>query len=487
MKKFGKKALTWVLSAAMAMTLVTGIGMSAKADTAATTAGQTATYTITNYTDANGTVTADQTTASAGATVTLTAAPAAGYGLAALTAGDAKLSAAVSSNTTKYTFTMPAANVTVKAAFSPIALTIYSQKGSDGKKTQAAQFTKEELTAASATAANGYGYIYYKDKTASAVVATQVVSLDTLLDAAGLSGSWTSGSTLAFTCADGEYTKAYPSYQEIQDDCYYVDEKGAIKVPAGIALKWTAGSLKDGTVADLAAKAVDTTGLRFVCGMTQTQYKDMSAAGKRMPTGVTALTVVTGAGEKPAQPAQAQFADVKKGDWCFDAVNFVTSKGLFNGKTATQFAPNDNMTRGQLVSVLYRLAGSPSVNGVCAFKDVAADSYCCKAVVWGAANGIVSGTSKTTFNPNGNVTREQIALFLYRYAQMMKYDTTQGGMAVREASDYGKISANAMTAVTWAVNTQILQGTNNKLNSQGNASRAQVAAFLMRFAQKFVH
>jgi hypothetical protein len=480
MKKFGKKALTWVLSAAMAMTLVTGIGMSARADTVAVTAaGEKATYTITNYTDANGTVTADQTTASAGATVTLTAAPATGYGLSALTAGDAKLSAAVSSNTAKYTFTMPAANVTLKAAFSPIALTVYARKGSTGKKVQAAQFTKEELAAAATTSAKGYGYVYYKDKTANAVVATQVVTLDTLLDAAGLSGSWTSGSTLAFTCTDGEYTKANPSYQDIQDGCYYVDETGSAKVPAGIALKWTAGSLKDGTVADLAAKAVDTAGLRFVCGMTAAQYKDMSAAGKRMPSGVTAMTVT--------YPPVLSFTDVKSGDWWYNAVNFVTAKGLFNGSSDTKFAPNSNMSRSQLISVLYRMAGSPEVKGTCAFKDVAASSYCCKAVIWGAANGIVNGTGKTTFNPNGNVSRQQIAMFLYRYAQMMKYDTTQGGMAIRDFADYAKISAGAMNAMTWAVNADVMHGSGNRLNPQASATRAEVAALLMNFCQKFVH
>lgn len=465
----------------MAMTLTTGIGMSAKAETTTTAAqaGEKATYTITNYTDANGTVTADQTTASAGATVTLAAAPAAGYGLSALTAGDAKLSGAVSSNTTKYTFKMPAANVTVKAAFSPIALTVYAQKGTAGTKVKAAQFTKAELTTAAGTAAGGYGYVYYKDNVANAVVATQVVTLDTLLDAAGLAGSWTSGSTLAFTCTDGEYTKAYPSYQDIQDCGYYIDEKGSTKVPAGVALKWTAGSLKDGTVADFAAKAVDTTGLRFVYGMSQAQYKDMSAAGKRMPSGVTAITVT--------YPPVLSFTDVKSGDWCYDAVNFVTAKGLFTGKSDTQFSPNSSMSRGQLVSVLYRLAGSPAVKGACPFKDVAADSYCCQAVTWGVTNGIISGVSKTVFQPNASVSREQIALFLYRYAQLMKYDTAQGGMAVREASDYSKISPNAMTAVTWAVNTQIFQGSSNKLNPKGAASRAQVATFLMRFCQKFVH
>ena len=480
MRKTEKKAFAWLLSAAMALTLVTGVGMTAHAAAITNqTAGEKVTYTITNYTGTNGTVTADQTTASAGATVTLTAAPADGYGVSSLTATGATISGTVSANTTKYTFTMPAANVTVSATFSPIALTVYAQRGNAGTKVKAAQFTKEELTAASTASAGGYGYLYYKDNVANAVVATQVVTLDTLLDAAGLSGDWTSGSSLAFTCSDGEYTKAYPAYQEIQDCGYYIDEKGSAKVPAGIALKWTAGSMKDGTVADLAGKAVDTSGLRFVYGISQDQYKNMSAAGKRMPSGVTAVTVI--------YPPVLSFTDVKRGDWCYDAVNFVSNKGLFNGKTETVFAPAGNMSRGQLISVLYRLAGSPEVKGACPFKDVAADSYCCKAVIWGVTNGIISGVSKTAFQPNASASRQQIAVFLYRYAQMMKYDTTQGGMAIREFADYGKISSSAVTAMTWAVNAGILQGTANKLNPQGNASRAQVAAFLMRFCQKLVH
>lgn len=369
--------------------------------------------------------------------------------------------------------------LSAKAAEDPVVLTVYAQRGSTGKKVQAAQFTKAQLTAAATSSAAGYGYVYYKDKVANAVAATQVVSLDALLDAAGLTGDWTSGSTLAFTCSDGEYTKAYPSYQDIQDCGSYIDEKGASKVPAGIALKWTAGSLKDGTVADLAAKAVDTAGLRFVYGMSQAQYKDMSAAGKRMPSGVTAITVT--------YPPVLSFTDVKSGDWCYDAVNFVTGKGLFNGKTDTAFSPASSMSRGQLISVLYRLAGSPAVTGTSPFQDVAADSYCASAVLWGVNNGIISGVTKTAFQPNASVSREQIALFLYRYAQLMKYDTTQGGMAVREAADYAKISSGALNAVTWAVNTSILQGSSNRLNPKGSASRAEVAVFLTRFCQQFVH
>lgn len=482
MRKTGKKAFAWLLSAAMALTLVTGAGMTAHAETATTTsrtADEKATYTIANYTGTNGTVTADQTTASAGATVTLTAVPAAGYGISSLTVTGTAINGTVSASTTKYTFTMPAANVTVNATFSPIALTVYAQRGNTGTKVKAAQFTKEELTAASTASAGGYGYLYYKENAANAVVATQVVPVDTLLDAAGLSGDWTSGSSLAFTCTDGEYTKAYPAYQEVQDCGYYVDEKGSAKVPAGIALKWTTGSMKDGTVADLAAKAVDTSGLRFVYGISQDQYKNMSAAGKRMPSGVTAVTVI--------YPPVLSFTDIKNGDWCYNAVNFVTGKGLFNGKTETAFAPAGNMSRGQLISVLYRLAGSPEVKGTCPFKDVAADSYCCKAAIWGVNNGIISGVSKTVFQPNASVSRQQIAMFLYRYAKMMKYDTTQGGMAIREFADCGRISSNALTAMTWAVNAGILQGTANKLNPQGSASRAQVSVFLMRFCQKFVH
>lgn len=482
MRKTEKKAFAWLLSAAMALTLVTGAGMTAHAETAATAsqaAGEKATYTITDYTGTNGTVTADQAAAPAGTTVTLTAAPADGYGLSSLTVTGAAINGTVSANTAKYTFIMPAANVTVNAVFSPIALTVYAQSGNAGARVRAAQFTKEELTAASTASAGGYGYLYYKGNAANAVVATQVVPLDTLLDAAGLSGDWTSGSSLAFTCTDGEYTKAYPAYQEIQDCGYYIDEKGSSKVPAGIALKWTTGSTEDGTVADLAAKAVDTSGLRFVYGISQDQYKNLSAAGKRMPSGVTAVTVI--------YPPVLSFTDVKSGDWCYDAVNFVTGKGLFHGKTETAFAPAGNISRGQLISVLYRLAGSPEVKGTCPFKDVTADSYCCKAVIWGAANGIAGGVSKTVFQPNASASRQQIAVFLYRYAKMMKYDTTQGGMAIREFADYGRISSSAAAAMTWAVNTGILQGTANKLNPRGNASRAQTAAFLMRFCQKFVH
>ena len=118
------------------------------------------------------------------------------------------------------------------------------------------------------------------------------------------------------------------------------------------------------------------------------------------------------------------FTDVREADWFYDDVVYAYENGLFSGTSDTTFSPNASMTRAMLVTVLYRLEGQPTVSGRSGFSDVKLNSYYEDAVTWAADNGIVNGTGATTFSPNTNVTREQMAAILYRYAQYKQYGTT---------------------------------------------------------------
>ena len=178
------------------------------------------------------------------------------------------------------------------------------------------------------------------------------------------------------------------------------------------------------------------------------------------------------------------FTDVTSGDWFYDAVAYVYDKGMMEGTTDTTFAPTMNLTRSMIAQVLYNLEERPEAPGAAGFPDVAADAWYADAVNWAAARGIVKGYDTGAFGPEDSVTREQLAAILYRYAQAKGYDTTQGGMAVREFSDSASISDWAQEAMAWAVNAQVLSGKGNGvLDPQGTATRAEVAQMLMNFGE----
>ena len=178
------------------------------------------------------------------------------------------------------------------------------------------------------------------------------------------------------------------------------------------------------------------------------------------------------------------FTDVTSGDWFYDAVAYVYDKGMMEGTTDTTFAPAMNLTRSMIAQVLYNLEERPEAPGAAGFPDVAADAWYADAVNWAAARGIVKGYDTGAFGPEDSVTREQLAAILYRYAQVKGYDTTRGGMAVREFSDSASISDWAQEAMAWAVNAQVLSGKGNGvLDPQGTATRAEVAQMLMNFGE----
>ena len=176
------------------------------------------------------------------------------------------------------------------------------------------------------------------------------------------------------------------------------------------------------------------------------------------------------------------FTDVRESDWFYEDVAFAYENGLFAGTSDTTFSPNASMTRAMLVTVLYRLEGQPAVNGRSGFSDVQYNGYYEDAVTWAADNGIVNGTSTSTFSPNVNVTREQMAAILYRYAQYKKYNTAASS-SLNSFSDHTSVSGYAVASLQWSVAEKLVNGSNGKLMPTGNASRAQVAAILHRFAE----
>ena len=200
------------------------------------------------------------------------------------------------------------------------------------------------------------------------------------------------------------------------------------------------------------------------------------------PPPVTPGTPVTPA--RPAAPVGLPFADVSGSDWFYNDVRYVYEKGIMDGTGADRFSPNAPLTRAMIVTILYRMAGSPSVSGSSDFTDVAAGKWFAKAVAWAAANGIVNGYGSGLFGPNDPVTREQLAAILYRYA-------VYGGMTavtleenLGSFADTAQLSAYAIQAMNWAVGQGLINGSGSNLVPKAQATRAQVAAIIHRYLER---
>ena len=194
--------------------------------------------------------------------------------------------------------------------------------------------------------------------------------------------------------------------------------------------------------------------------------------------GSTPSTVPT----TPQQPTGLPFTDVQAGAWYADAVKYVFDQGLMSGMSAQEFGPDGQVTRGQVVTILWRLAGSPTVSGK-AFPDVSASAWYADAVAWASANGVVSGYENGGFGPGDPVTREQLAAILYRYAQLSGKDTDQTA-DLSGYTDSVTISAWAPQALKWAVGSGLISGTGtHTLSPRGTATRAQIAVILQNFCK----
>lgn len=186
---------------------------------------------------------------------------------------------------------------------------------------------------------------------------------------------------------------------------------------------------------------------------------------------------------KEVQVSELPFTDVAKDAWYYNSVKYVYENDMMKGTEDTLFSPNTSITRGMIVTILYRLEQQPAVTADKLFADVADDAYYSKAIAWAAANDIVAGYDNGNFGPNDTITREQLAAILYRYANYKGYDVSAKA-DLTKYPDYNQISSYAVNAMTWANAEGLIGGTDKgTLDPKGDASRAQAATILMRFCE----
>jgi len=179
------------------------------------------------------------------------------------------------------------------------------------------------------------------------------------------------------------------------------------------------------------------------------------------------------------------FTDVSEKDWFYGDVMFVYENGLMLGTSKTLFSPHGTATRGMMATILWRMEGSPAPKGKNSFTDVEAGKWYADAITWTAENGIFAGYGKDKFGPDDPITREQLAAIFYRYADYKGYDLTVKGN-LDTFKDADKITDYAKTAMQWAVGSGLVKGkSGNLLDSQGTATRAEIAAMLHRFIEKY--
>lgn len=184
------------------------------------------------------------------------------------------------------------------------------------------------------------------------------------------------------------------------------------------------------------------------------------------------------------------FYDVRQGDWYYEPVSFVYERGLFSGMSTHQFAPGLTMNRAMLMSVLHRLAGAPEAVNAPSFTDVPDGRWYTQAVRWGAAQGITSGAGAGTFNPGGNITREQAVVMMYNYAVKYLGMEFGAGADLSRFPDRGQVSGWAETAMGWAVENGVIGGVRNgstlTLEPRRSATRAEMATMLRSFCEKIL-
>ncbi len=217
----------------------------------------------------------------------------------------------------------------------------------------------------------------------------------------------------------------------------------------------------DGSVEQLVGKCVKTGGKRFL-ELTTTHLSTFVAL--------------------PVEVVDMPFTDVKEEDWFYGAVVYAYQNGILTGTGETTFSPNGPMTRSMLVTALWRLEGEPEASGASGFPDVKPDAWYAEAVDWASQTGLVSGTG-AGFDPEGSVTREQIASILYRYAKLKGWDVSKTA-SLQDFADGADTSAWATRAMEWAYAEKLITGKDgNRLDPQGQATRAEVAAILMRLLE----
>ncbi len=207
---------------------------------------------------------------------------------------------------------------------------------------------------------------------------------------------------------------------------------------------------------------------------------------KRICSGLlAAASIFAACGSASAAQGVFSFQDVSSNAWYREATVYAWYQGLFSGTSSVTFEPETTMNRAMLVTVLYSLNGSPTVEGTAPFTDIPNGAWYQKPVIWAWQNGITSGTSATTFSPQASLTREQLVALLYQYAKLQGYDTSSRS-SLPPYTDMTAVSGYALEAFQWAVSTGIITGTSaSTLSPTAGATRAQVAQILMQFCRHY--
>ena len=420
------------------------------------------TYTVTVSNDGNGTASASHAKAAAGTEITLTATPQIGYHFKGW-----QVESPAGLVITNNKFTMPDGNVDVKAIFekdAPPAPTefIVTFDGNGGTPSVGSMTTTDrKLTALpSASRSGSYSfYGWYTEKSGGTKITT-----DTVFHAnATVYAHWT------YTGGGGGGYNPPVTYYTLR-----FETGGGSDIPS------VQGTYN--TYIDLTKYVPTWRGHAFIGW-----YSERSLTNKVSGVCLTKdMTVYAGwrVDENPGTGVNP-FTDISEKDWFYGDVMFVYENGLMLGTSKTLFSPHGTAMRGMMATILWRMEGSPVPKGKNSFTDVEAGKWYADAITWTAENGIFAGYSKDKFGPDDPITREQLAAIFYRYADYKGYDLTVKG-DLDKFKDADKITDYAKTAMQWAVGSGLVKGkSGNLLDPQGTATRAEIAAMLHRFIEKY--
>ena len=420
------------------------------------------TYTVTVSNDGNGTASASHAKAAAGTEITLTATPQIGYHFKGW-----QVESPAGLVITNNKFTMPDGNVDVKAIFekdAPPAPTefIVTFDGNGGTPSVGSMTTTDrKLTSLpSASRSGSYSfYGWYTEKSGGTKITT-----DTVFHAnATVYAHWT------YTGGGGGDYNPPVTYYTLR-----FETGGGSDIPS------VQGTYN--TYIDLTKYVPTWRGHAFIGW-----YSERSLTNKVSGVCLTKdMTVYAGwrMDENPGTGVNP-FTDISEKDWFYGDVMFVYENGLMLGTSKTLFSPHGTATRGMMATILWRMEGSPVPKGKNSFTDVEAGKWYADAITWTTENGIFAGYGKDKFFPDDPITREQLAAIFYRYADYKGYDLTVKG-DLDKFKDADKITDYAKTAMQWAVGSGLVKGkSGNLLDPQGTATRAEIAAMLHRFIEKY--
>ena len=420
------------------------------------------TYTVTVSNDGNGTASASHAKAAAGTEITLTATPQIGYHFKGW-----QVKSPAGLVITNNKFTMPDGNVDVKAIFekdAPPAPTefIVTFDGNGGTPSVGSMTTTDrKLTSLpSASRSGSYSfYGWYTEKSGGTKITT-----DTVFHAnATVYAHWT------YTGGGGGGYNPPVTYYTLR-----FETGGGSDIP----------SVQEtyNTYIDLTKYVPTWRGHAFIGW-----YSERSLTNKVSGVCLTKdMTVYAGwrVDENPGTGVNP-FTDISEKDWFYGDVMFVYENGLMLGTSKTLFSPHETAMRGMMATILWRMEGSPVPKGKNSFTDVEAGKWYADAITWTAENGIFAGYGKDKFGPDDPITREQLAAIFYRYADYKGYDLTVKG-DLDKFKDADKITDYAKTAMQWAVGSGLVKGkSGNLLDPQGTATRAEIAAMLHHFIEKY--